>query len=208
MSKNLILNTIFKRSLSVSSVSSQKIKHVTIIGSGLMGSGIAQVTAQAGYQVTLVDQNEAILSKALGKGNYCYQLFDFNLSNFTRLKPQFRNPSPARLRRSSRTSQKSRQSSFLRFSAELSWAMPWTRAPKRLTSSSKRSSRTWPLNTACSRNSTKSHHLKQYSPATLRRCLFLTLRSHAREKTSSEDCISSTLCQSWSFLRYKKLYNI
>ena len=67
MSKNLIMNTIFKRSLSVSSTSSQKINHVTIIGSGLMGSGIAQVTAQAGYQVTLVDQNEAILNKALGK---------------------------------------------------------------------------------------------------------------------------------------------
>ena len=38
--------------------------NVTIIGSGLMGSGIAQVTAEAGYQVTLVDQSDKILGKA------------------------------------------------------------------------------------------------------------------------------------------------
>ena len=50
---------------SISSVNSQKINHVTVIGSGLMGSGIAQVTAQAGYNVTLVDQNDAILGKAI-----------------------------------------------------------------------------------------------------------------------------------------------
>ena len=40
--------------------------NVTVIGSGLMGSGIAQVTAEAGYQVTLVDQNDKILGKAQG----------------------------------------------------------------------------------------------------------------------------------------------
>ena len=38
---------------------------MAVIGSGLMGSGIAQVTAQAGLNVTLVDQSEAILNKAL-----------------------------------------------------------------------------------------------------------------------------------------------
>lgn len=38
--------------------------NVTVIGSGLMGSGIAQVTAEAGYQVTLVDQSDKILGKA------------------------------------------------------------------------------------------------------------------------------------------------
>jgi 3-hydroxyacyl-CoA dehydrogenase len=47
-------------------VAQSKLSRVTIIGSGLMGSGIAQVTAEAGYNVTLVDQSEAILDKAVG----------------------------------------------------------------------------------------------------------------------------------------------
>jgi len=64
MSRNLILNSLIKRSFSVSCYN-QKFNNVVVIGSGLMGSGIAQVTAEAGYQVTLVDQNEKILSKAL-----------------------------------------------------------------------------------------------------------------------------------------------
>jgi 3-hydroxyacyl-CoA dehydrogenase len=41
------------------------IKHVSVFGSGLMGSGIAQVTAAAGYQVTLFDQSDSILNKAI-----------------------------------------------------------------------------------------------------------------------------------------------
>lgn len=65
MSKNLITNNVFKRFYSVSNVLNRKINHVTIIGSGLMGSGIAQVTAEAGYKVHLVDQNEAALGKAM-----------------------------------------------------------------------------------------------------------------------------------------------
>ena len=65
MSKSLITNNMIKRFYSLSRLSSQKINHVTVVGSGLMGSGIAQVTAQAGYNVTLVDQNDAILNKAV-----------------------------------------------------------------------------------------------------------------------------------------------
>ncbi len=38
---------------------------VGVIGAGQMGSGIAQVLAQSGFQVTLVDQNAEILDKAL-----------------------------------------------------------------------------------------------------------------------------------------------
>lgn len=65
MSRNLIINNTFKRFFSLTSAGNQKINHVAVVGSGLMGSGIAQVTAQAGYQVTLVDQNDKILNKAI-----------------------------------------------------------------------------------------------------------------------------------------------
>jgi len=65
MSKNLITNNIIKRCFTASAATNQKINHVTVVGSGLMGSGIAQVTAQAGYDVTLVDQNDTVLNKAL-----------------------------------------------------------------------------------------------------------------------------------------------
>jgi 3-hydroxybutyryl-CoA dehydrogenase len=41
------------------------IKEVFIIGAGLMGSGIAQVCAQAGINVTLNDVNDEALAKAL-----------------------------------------------------------------------------------------------------------------------------------------------
>jgi 3-hydroxybutyryl-CoA dehydrogenase len=41
------------------------IKDVFIVGSGLMGSGIAQVCAQAGINVTLSDLNDETLSKAM-----------------------------------------------------------------------------------------------------------------------------------------------
>jgi len=52
-------------SISVRSMaSSASINNVVIIGGGLMGSGIAQVAATAGYKVTIVDQTDAILDKA------------------------------------------------------------------------------------------------------------------------------------------------
>jgi 3-hydroxyacyl-CoA dehydrogenase len=67
MSNKLILNSIIGKRLysTTSQMLSSKIKHVTVIGGGLMGSGIAQVSAEAGYKVTLVDQNDKILEKAL-----------------------------------------------------------------------------------------------------------------------------------------------
>ena len=42
-----------------------KINHMTIIGSGQMGAGIAQVTAQSGINVTMVDLNDKALDKAI-----------------------------------------------------------------------------------------------------------------------------------------------
>ncbi len=41
-------------------------KNIGVIGGGTMGNGIAQVFAQSGRSVTLVDVNESILEKALG----------------------------------------------------------------------------------------------------------------------------------------------
>ena len=40
-----------------------EIKNVCVIGSGVMGSGIAQLVATHGYNVNLVDVNEEILNK-------------------------------------------------------------------------------------------------------------------------------------------------
>jgi 3-hydroxybutyryl-CoA dehydrogenase len=42
-----------------------EIKEVFVIGAGTMGSGIAQVSAEAGYDVTLMDIKEEFISKAL-----------------------------------------------------------------------------------------------------------------------------------------------
>ncbi|XP_022123718.1 hydroxyacyl-coenzyme A dehydrogenase, mitochondrial [Pieris rapae] len=55
---------IISRKFSSSSAVQNAIKNVTIIGGGLMGSGIAQVTAQAGQDVTLVDVNSDVLAKS------------------------------------------------------------------------------------------------------------------------------------------------
>ncbi|XP_071373388.1 hydroxyacyl-coenzyme A dehydrogenase, mitochondrial isoform X2 [Centroberyx affinis] len=53
------------RGLSSSAVRNAVIKHVTIIGGGQMGAGIAQVAASTGHSVTLVDTSEDILNKAV-----------------------------------------------------------------------------------------------------------------------------------------------
>jgi 3-hydroxybutyryl-CoA dehydrogenase len=49
--------------------------HVSVIGAGLMGHGIAQVFASAGHSVVLTDANESVLSQALNRiENNLYQL--------------------------------------------------------------------------------------------------------------------------------------
>ncbi|XP_057667108.1 probable 3-hydroxyacyl-CoA dehydrogenase B0272.3 [Diorhabda carinulata] len=57
------IGNMLKRSFSTN-VAKHAIQNVTIIGGGLMGSGIAQVTAQAGQSVTLVDVSNEILKKS------------------------------------------------------------------------------------------------------------------------------------------------
>jgi 3-hydroxybutyryl-CoA dehydrogenase len=43
------------------------IKTVGVVGCGLMGSGIAQVCAEAGYDVLVREVDEALLKKGLGR---------------------------------------------------------------------------------------------------------------------------------------------
>ncbi len=45
----------------------QQIDKVGVLGAGLMGHGIAQVAAQAGYQVVLREVDEATLAKGIAK---------------------------------------------------------------------------------------------------------------------------------------------
>src|SRR4030081_3422383 len=45
----------------------QQIEKVGVLGAGLMGHGIAQVAAQAGYAVVLREVDEATLQKGIGK---------------------------------------------------------------------------------------------------------------------------------------------
>ncbi|XP_036956181.1 hydroxyacyl-coenzyme A dehydrogenase, mitochondrial [Acanthopagrus latus] len=53
------------RGFSSSAVRNVVIKHVTVIGGGQMGAGIAQVAASTGHSVTLVDMNDDILKKTV-----------------------------------------------------------------------------------------------------------------------------------------------
>lgn len=43
----------------------QNIRNVAIVGSGQMGSGIAQVTASSGFNVMLADVNKKALDRAM-----------------------------------------------------------------------------------------------------------------------------------------------
>ena len=52
------------RNFSSSPALSKKIEEFVMIGGGLMGSGIAQVGAQTGHKVTLVDVSEDVLQKS------------------------------------------------------------------------------------------------------------------------------------------------
>merc|ERR1712136_191201 len=58
------LSAVSTRGLCTSMRHLGSVNHVTVIGAGLMGSGIVQVTAQAGINVTMVDMNEDLLKKS------------------------------------------------------------------------------------------------------------------------------------------------
>ena len=44
-----------------------EIKNITVLGSGIMGHGIAQVSAMSGYNVVLRDIEQKFLDKAMEK---------------------------------------------------------------------------------------------------------------------------------------------
>uniref|UniRef100_A0A8C9SLD3 3-hydroxyacyl-CoA dehydrogenase n=1 Tax=Scleropages formosus TaxID=113540 RepID=A0A8C9SLD3_SCLFO len=54
----------FVRKMTSSAARTAAIKHVTVIGGGLMGAGITQVAAATGHTVVLVDTSEDILKKS------------------------------------------------------------------------------------------------------------------------------------------------
>ncbi|MGI0010335.1 MAG: 3-hydroxyacyl-CoA dehydrogenase NAD-binding domain-containing protein, partial [Nitrosopumilaceae archaeon] len=43
------------------------IRNITVLGSGIMGHGIAQVSAMSGYNVVLRDVEQQFLAKAMEK---------------------------------------------------------------------------------------------------------------------------------------------
>lgn len=61
------LSQVSLRGLSTSARTMAAVNHVTVIGGGLMGSGIVQVTAQAGINVTMVDMSEDVLKKSMDR---------------------------------------------------------------------------------------------------------------------------------------------
>jgi len=58
------VSQLVKRGLSTSPSFNAKIQEVVVIGGGLMGAGIAQVAAQTGHKVTLVDISQQVLDKS------------------------------------------------------------------------------------------------------------------------------------------------
>ncbi|KAJ8022493.1 Hydroxyacyl-coenzyme A dehydrogenase, mitochondrial [Holothuria leucospilota] len=59
-----IATKVFARGMATSAVRMAAIKNVTVIGGGLMGAGIAQVAAQTGHSVIIVDQTQEILKQS------------------------------------------------------------------------------------------------------------------------------------------------
>ena len=82
------------------------INNVAVLGCGLMGSGIAQVCAQAGRSVTVIEVSEEYLNKGLASINK--QLG--KLVEKARLSSEDRDATAARLRGSTRYARRKQSS--------------------------------------------------------------------------------------------------
>lgn len=58
------VSKLARRGLSTSPAMAAVIKEVVVVGGGLMGAGIAQVAAQTGHKVTLVDVSQQVLDQS------------------------------------------------------------------------------------------------------------------------------------------------
>ena len=58
------VSTMLRRGLATSPALAARIQEVVVIGGGLMGAGVAQVAAQTGHKVTLVDISQDVLDKS------------------------------------------------------------------------------------------------------------------------------------------------
>ena len=56
------------------SLDGMEIKNITVLGSGIMGHGIAQVYAMAGYNIVLRDIEQKFLDKAMEKIKWSFWL--------------------------------------------------------------------------------------------------------------------------------------
>ena len=69
-----VTKLFLRRPFSTSSKLQSTIKEFVVIGGGQMGSGIAQVGAQTGHKVTIVDVSQDVLDKSksrINEGIYC-----------------------------------------------------------------------------------------------------------------------------------------
>lgn len=54
------ISSVLQKGIATSSIDNEKFQHITVLGGGVMGAGIAQLNAQNGFDVTVVDSDEYV----------------------------------------------------------------------------------------------------------------------------------------------------